>query len=151
MQHRYDTKKLNRMLEQRHAAGLVNRDIAERYRDAKGAMELRRGEIMRTASKTAIDSGFVKALLAMPVEQANALKAADVEEFAIESENGRRVHLSDIGFQTFQSYIEHRERCTLLNAEREAASLDFQNRFAIVPKLVDAIVAWGFKRPDLHY
>lgn len=151
MKKRYDTQKLSRMLEQRRAANLVNRDIAERYRDAKGAMELRRAEIMRTASKNAIDSGFVKVLLAMPVEQANALIAKDVEEFAVETENGRRVNLSDIPFQTFQSYIEHRERCTLLNAEREAKTLDFQARFAIVPSLVAAAVAWGFKRPDLHY
>lgn len=151
MKKRYDIQKLNRMLEQRRAASLANRDIAERYRAAKGLMELRHGEIMRTASKKAIDSGFVKVLLAMPVEQANALKAKDVEEFAVETENGRCVHFSDIPFQTFQSYIEHRERCTLLNAEREAKSLDFQARFAIVPSLVDAVVAWGFKRPDLHY
>lgn len=148
----YNTRKLNNFLERRRTAGAVLRDLSERYRIAKEDFARYRNIIMTNAERRAINSGLIQRLMDLPADQALALKAKDVEEFKFTSPHGKEVEAyTGVQWNAYHRFIDYRERCHLLNSQREAAQTAFQEHFAIAPKLVDAVTAWGFKKPDLFF
>lgn len=148
----YNIQKLTTLIESRRSAGVTLRDLSERYRTAKDDVERYRNSIMTNAERRPLDSGLIRQLMELPADQALALKAKDVEEYKFKTPGGKEVEAyTGVQWSTFRSYIECRDRCRLLNSQREAAQTAFKDRFGIVPRLVDAVTDWGFKKPDLFF
>lgn len=143
----YDKPKLIGMLEARNAAFVQIRDISARLRDAQSNADKLKTHIRFAASQFGASGSAVERLLAMPLEDALRLTAEQIEGFEIEERNGTRKYLTGINVQNFAAYLNARSAVVHLQRQYDSAQADIDERFAIVPKLVEAVTSWGFKDP----
>lgn len=145
----YDINKLRGIIHDRDMASAVLRSISERYRDEKERASTLRQSLLRDAHSKAVHIGIIDHLLNLPPDQAVAKKAKEIEEFSYRMNNGADVSAyTGLNWMTYLRYIEHRDRFAFLSREREEKQRDFQARFAIVPRLLDAVVQWRFQNPE---
>lgn len=146
----YDKPKLLKMLEQRRAAFLGLRDLNERLRDAQAQRAHLSGAIRSAATEQGANFDAIDRLLAMPVDAARRLSKEEVEIYEIELGSRVQRYLSGISFETFQRYLDAREKVERLQQQLCHAQEAIDARFAIVPRLIEAVRGWGFRDPELE-
>lgn len=143
----YDRPKLVRLIEQRRAAHLVIADQSERWRAARDS-RMRFERIIRDGSRSSRpNDAFIEQLLSLPLHEAFALTAEEVQGFDRQSGMTREKRDTGVNFGNFRNYLEYREREERLRAELETARTQFDERYSIVPQLCDAVRTWGFPDP----
>lgn len=59
-------------------------------------------------------------------------------------------HQTGVNYASFQRYVAMQEKEVRLADQLAVARRDFEDRFSIVPRLRDAVLAWGFSDPELE-
>lgn len=146
----YNRSKLQQMMEQRRGAHLALRDMGERLRDARDDRERLKASIRSAAAQVRASPAFVDRMLALPLEEASRLPCAEVQGYERQSGNKLETYSTGINFDMFQKYLAARRKVDRLEQQYGAASADFEERFAIVSRLLDAVRAWGFRNPEME-
>lgn len=143
----YDKPKLIGMLEARNAAYVQIRDISDRLRDARAALDKWKTHIRLAASQFGASAVGVDRLFGLPLEEALRLSAEEIEGYEIEERNVTRKYRTGISVQNFTAYLNARSAVEHLQRQYDSAQADIDARFGVVPKLVEAVTRWGFKDP----
>jgi hypothetical protein len=146
----YNKAKLLNMLEQRHAASLSMRDLSERFRDASSEKEVARSKIYEETRGRRLPDGFLARLLGLPADEALALTSEEIDTFSEVIGGEERHFRTGIGFATYRRFINARDKAARLSDALESARTILEERFGIVPNLVDAVRSWGFADPELE-
>lgn len=146
----YDKPKLLVLMEQRRAAHLMITDLSDRWRDAKDSNASIAARIRSDGIEYRAPSEFVERLLALPLAEAAVLTADDVQGYVRQIGNVTHRYSTGLNFQNFQRYVETREIEKRLAERLATARAEFNERFAIVPRLRSAILTWGFTDPELE-
>lgn len=146
----YDKQKLVRMLEQRSRASVAIRDISERRREVRSEASRLRGLILQQANHRFNRSGEVERLLNLPTVEAVALSTDDIQGYDVQVGNVRVIRETDINAQTYQRFIELRDRAKRLDDELAILSEDFRARYGIVANLVSFVKEQGFADPEVE-
>lgn len=147
----YDKEKLMRMMQERHVGFLAARDLQDRQRDLRKDIA-RIAQNMRISAASTGQADVVEHLLQLPLDQARALTREQVEKtrYVVPTPSGgveREAH-TGIDGQTWGDYLQYRSRMERLETELQRNQTLMNDRYAILPKLKDAVVDWGFKNPD---
>lgn len=146
----YDKQKLVRMLEQRKRAVAAMRELSERRLDVRGEASRLRGLILYQADDRPTRSGEIERLLNLPTIEAEALSTNDIQGYDVQVGDLRVIRETNINAQTYRRFIELRDRAKRLDDELEILSKDFQERYAIVARLVGFVREKGFPNPELE-
>lgn len=146
----YDKQKLLALLEQRRAAHLALTDLSDRWRDAKNSEASIAARIRTDGLEYRAPTGFVDRLLALQVNEAAVLTADDVQGYDRKIGDVAHRYHTGVNFHAFQDYIKAKEKRDRLAERLEPARAEFNDRFAIIPRLRDAVRAWGFSDPELE-
>lgn len=146
----YDKQKLLALMEQRRAAHLALTDLSDRWRDAKDSEATITNHIRIAGIEYHAPSGFVDRLLALPLNEAAALTADEVQGYTRQIGDVTHRYQTEVNFQNFQNYVKAREKKERLAERLEPARAEFNDRFAIIPQLRAAVRAWGFSDPELE-
>ena len=146
----YDKQKLLALMEARRAAHLALTDLGDRWRATRDSKAALASRIRAAAVEYRAPAGFVERLLSLPLAEASTLSADEVQGYERRSENTTYRHQTGVNFASFQRYIAIREKEEHLSAQFAVAGRDFDDRFSIVPRLRDAVLAWGFSDPELE-
>lgn len=124
------------------------RSLMERQSDARD--EMRRAKLTIENCHAAFRHG-VGDLLQMPLSRAVSLSQRDVETFAPPraapfGEDDVRQR-TGINWNSWKTYLLTRTRYERITEEYEKAKESAAVKFAIIPNLVDAVIAWGFADP----
>lgn len=146
----YDKSKLLGMLEQRRAAHLVLRDLGERLRDAKTDQALAQSAMRSGCGESRRTHEFLDRLLALPLEQAAGLTCDEVQGYARQVGNAFETVSTGVNFGTWRRYLDARRKTERLAQQYGTVQADFEERFAIIAQLSDAVRAWGFRDPEME-
>lgn len=146
----YNKAKLLNLLEQRRAAWLTMRDLSDRFQEASSEKELARGRIHEETRGLRLLDGFLARFLSLPADEAFALSGDEVETYEAERQGEKVRYRTGIGFGTYRQYINARDKAARLSESLDAARTIHEERFGIVPNLVDAVRSWGFANPELE-
>lgn len=142
----YDKEKLLRLMNEREASHHALRHLGGRARDAKLRCRHLEDVLRRNAARLEV----AEKLLAMPVAEAVALEREQVEGYMERRGDVTIKRQSRISYAAFQEYLAAREKSDRLAATYAESSQAHQERFAIVPRLRDAVMDWGFRDPELE-
>ena len=147
----YDKEKLMRMMQERRVGFLTSRDLSERLRDLR-AQASRMALNMRVSGQSAGSPDFIEMLLAMPLEEAMARSKEQVENYRylVKTRSGdvEKVSSSGVHYATWCEFNQMRMRVERIEIEQNRHDGLMTERFAILQKLKDAVVDWGFNNPD---
>jgi hypothetical protein len=143
----YDKPKLIALLEARNAEFVQISDISARLRDARTALDKMKTHIRLAASQFGASAVAVDHLLGLPLAEAQRLSQEEIEGYEMEDHRGVRKYLTGINVQNFTAYLNARAAAEHLKRQYAAAEADFDVRFGIVPRLLEAVESWGFKNP----
>lgn len=147
----YDKEKLMRLMQERRVGFLTSNDLLER----QGEMRKEIARITQNIRNNAAHYGskdYVDMLLDKPLNIAVALTRGEVESFQRQtntrSETLEHTHLSGISFAMWGDLIQARSKLERLSNELSKHQALMNERYAILPKLKDAVIDWGFNNPD---
>lgn len=147
----YDKEKLMRMMQERRVGFLASRDLSERLRGLR-AQASRMEQGMRINAQSVDAADFMEILLGLPLEEAMARPADKVETYIrlMKRVSGEmeKVFSSGINYSTWCEFNQVRMRIERIQIEQSRHDGLMSERFAILPKLKDAVVGWGFNNPD---
>jgi hypothetical protein len=146
----YDKSKLLQLLELRRAAFLQLRDANDRFSDARTERERYRNSILTDASDKRVPNDFLDRMLKLPTNDALALSADEVEIYSVQYDNEVRRYKTGIGLNLYRRFIAARDKAARLGELHDRAQTDIDERFGIVPRLVEAVREWGFTDPELE-
>lgn len=147
----YDKEKLLRMMQERHVGFLAARDLLERQTDLRKEIA-RIMQNMRISAASTGQTDFVEGLLQLPMDEAMALTRDQVEKcrYVVPTPSGgveREAH-TGISAQAWGDYMQYRSHLERLETELQRNQALMGARYAILPKLKDAVIDWGFRNPD---
>lgn len=140
--------KLIAILERRRSAHLLQRDLADRMRDAREAVNRFRNIIRADAQ----GDDHVDALLRLPLAEAQALPEAQVVSFRLADDdafkawaraNGRNADSerpqfeARINLNNWRTYVRELATLERLTAEHERQRAAYDEQFAVVDGLID--------------
>lgn len=147
----YDKEKLLRMMQERRVGFLNSRDLSQRLNDLRTQIS-RMSQTMRINAQSVDASDFMEELLALPLEEAMARPAEQVERFLrtwnTRSEAVQHERLSGISYSTWCEFNQLRSRFERIQVEQRRHEALMNERYAILLKLKDAVIDWGFNNPD---
>lgn len=138
----YDKPKLMKLLEQRHAAMLLRQDISQRHQAARTDLSRPRSALEKHAQAAGAHE-HIERLLALPLAEAIELTQEEVTGYQRRGNDQR--FTAGINFADWKAYLAGRARVERLAAE--VVAQENQPRFAIIPKLLEAVQSWGFRDP----
>ena len=138
----YDKPKLMKLLERQRTFMLQRRDINKRYQEARTDLSRPRAGLERGAHAAGAHD-HIERLLRLPLAEAMKLTKEDVTSY-LRPGNTQRFN-ANINFSDWSSYLGGLMRFERLAGE--VATYESNAQFAIVPKLLEAVQAWGFHDP----
>ncbi|MEG2280218.1 MAG: hypothetical protein RSB86_11180 [Comamonas sp.] len=147
----YDKEKLMRMMQEQRVGFLASSDLSERLRGLR-SQSSRMEQGMRTSAQSVDATDFLEILLELPLEKAVERPLEQVETYhrLVKKAAGdvKAEFSSDINYSTWCEFNQVRLRMQRIESEQNRHNGLMNERFAILPKLKDAVVDWGFNNPD---
>lgn len=147
----YDKEKLMRMMQEQRVGFLASSDLSERLRGLR-SQSSRMEQGMRTSAQSVDATDFLEILLELPLEKAVERPLEQVETYhrLVKKPAGdvKAEFSSGINYSTWCEFNQVRLRMQRIESEQNRHNGLMNERFAILPKLKDAVVDWGFNNPD---
>lgn len=147
----YDKEKLMRMMQEQRVGFLASSDLSERLRGLR-SQSSRMEQGMRTSAQSVDATDFLEILLELPLEKAVERPLEQVETYhrLVKKAAGdvKAEFSSGINYSTWCEFNQVRLRMQRIESEQNRHNGLMNERFAILPKLKDAVVDWGFNNPD---
>ncbi len=147
----YDKEKLLRMMQERRVGFLASRDLMERQGDLRKRVD----HMIRVIRDNAYSCGavdYAESLLKKTVEEAMRLSREQVETYRAENQTRsgpvEKEYATGISYSTWGEFNQLRSRYERVSSEIERNSALMDERYAILPRLKDAVIDWGFNNPD---
>lgn len=137
-------------MEQRRTAHLSLLDLSERLRDANEERGTAKSKIITDSSRLRLPDGFLNRMLELSTSEALSLSGDELETYTDRPGEDAPRYKTGINFSTYRRFIQARDKAARLKETHENVKNDFDERFGIVPRLIDAVRAWGFADPELE-
>lgn len=147
----YDKEKLLRMMQERHIGFLAVRDLRDRQRNVRMQIESMKRRIRECAASMGAND-HAEGLLHLSLADAAALTTEAVESYVQVQHRSSGVieqkFQSGIGYAMWTEFNHLRERYERQENEVGRIQASADERYAILPGLMEAVRRWGFSDPE---